>query len=57
MKRFIVGSSALLGVIAVPAQAQSLGAIINSVLGSQYSNGYQQPYGHQPSYNYGYQPT
>lgn len=57
MKRLIAGSAALLGVIAVPAQAQSLGTIINSVLGGGYSNSYQQPYGYQPAYNYGYQPS
>ena len=57
MKKLIAGSAALLGVIAVPAQAQSLGTIINSVLGGGYSNSYQQPYGYQPAYSYGYQPS
>jgi hypothetical protein len=57
MKRLIAGSAALLSAIAVPAQAQTLGAIVNSVLGNGYSNGYQQPYGYQPSYGYGYQPS
>ena len=57
MKRFIAASAAVLGVIAVPAQAQSLGTIINSVLGNGYSNSYQPTYGYQPSYNYGYQPS
>lgn len=54
MKRLIAGSAALLGVITVPAQAQSLGAIVNSVFGSGYSQSY---YAYQPSYNYGYQPS
>lgn len=65
MTRLIAGSAALLGVIAVPAQAQSLGTIINSVLGDGDYNGYQQSY--QPVYedqqsydysqSYAYQPA
>src|SRR5512133_1267092 len=57
MKKFIAGSAALLGVIAMPAHAQSVGKIINSVLGTRYSNAYQPAYGYQRSYNYGYQPA
>ena len=58
MKSLIAGSAALLGVIAVPAQAQSLGTIINSVFASGYSDSYQPyNYGYQPTYSYGYQPS
>ena len=57
MKTLIAGSVAILGFIAAPAQAQSLGTVINSVLGSGYSNPYPPYYGHQPTYSSGYQPS
>lgn len=56
MRTMIFSSAALLAAAAVPAQAQDLGTIINSVFGGSYSSAYQPyAYGYQPVYSY--QPT
>lgn len=60
MRTLIIGSAALLGVIAVPAEAQDLGSVVNALVGGGYSYGYQPSYGYQtygyqyPAYGYGY---
>ena len=61
MRKLILSSVALIGLAAAPAQAQSVGSIINSVFGGY---GYQpygySSYGYQPAYgyqSYGYAPV
>jgi hypothetical protein len=65
MRKLILSSAALIGAVAAPAQAQSVGSIINTILGvgaygyqprySYPSYGYAPSYGYQPVY--GYQPS